>query len=379
MKPLAPLPALVLLALAACGVERAGPPPAGSLSVADALASGPVEGFARALEPRAFDFPRDHLAHPDYRTEWWYVTGHLAAANGRRFGYQLTFFRNALAPEPPESTSAWASNEIWMAHFALTDVERGEFHAADRFSRGALGLAGAQGSPPRVWLGPWFLESAPDGSFPGRLFARDGERELELTLEATRPVLLQGEEGLSRKGREPGNASYYYSNTRLATRGWLTLAGETLEVQGSSWMDREWSTSLLEEGQVGWDWFSIALDDGRDLMLFRLRDTTGEADAGAGTLRRADGSSRSLALADFRLEPRAHWTSPASGARYPVRWRVELPAEELQLELRALIPDQELDLAFRYWEGAVDAFVGSEAVGAGYVELTGYDVPGHVR
>jgi predicted secreted hydrolase len=359
--------------LAACRPERPRELKA-RLSVAESLRGAPTAGFARAVAPRVFHFPADHGPHPDFRTEWWYYTGNLATAAGRRFGFQLTFFRNSLSPHPPPRASQWATNEVYLAHFALTDVQGGRFRSYERLERGALGLAGAEGSPFRVWLGDWSSEGPPDRgrAVPMRLRAAAGDgAAIDLTLQAGKPPVLEGDHGLSRKGSEPGQASYYYSLPRMPAAGAIHVGGGTFAVSGLAWMDREWSTSSLASDEVGWDWFALQLADGREIMLYRLRRKDGSiGPASSGTLIAADGSSRQLALADVFLEPAGSWTSPRSGARYPARFHLRIPASGLDLEIRPLLADQELDTSFRYWEGAV-AVTGPVA-GSGYVELTGY-------
>ena len=348
--------------------------PRASLSLAGVLRAANDQGYARALEPRAFRFPADHGPHPEFRTEWWYCTGNLATAQGRRFGFQLTFFRSALAPEMPERSSAWATRQAWLAHFTVSDVEGGKFHSFERWSRGAAGLAGAQAQPFRVWVKDWSAVS-PEGDAM-RLAAADGEVGIGLVLRPGKPPVLQGERGLSRKSDEPGNASYYYSLTRMPAAGTVRLGNESFAVTGEAWMDREWSTSSLGRDQVGWDWFALQLSDGWDLMLYKLRRTGGEADpASRGTAIAPDGGSRPLALRDFEIEGTEEWRSPRSGARYPARWRVRVPGEGLDIEIRPLLADQELDVSFRYWEGAVEiegTHRGRPVRGRGYVELTGY-------
>ena len=365
------------LTLAACRAADSGTPAAGGrLSAVEALAGGDTAGYLKADAPRDFVFPEDHGPHPGFKTEWWYFTGHLESRAGARFGYQLTFFRQALTPEMAPRTSSWATRHLYLAHFALSDVDGGEFRAFERFSRGAAGLAGAGGKAFRVWLEDWSVESTGERDFPVRLRAGDGDLALDLILETRKPPVLHGERGLSRKGDAPGDASYYYSLTRLAARGHLTLGGREVPVAGSSWLDREWSTSVLGDDQVGWDWFSLQLDDGRELMVFQLRLEAGGVDpVSHGTLVAADGRARPLALEDFRLETAGTWRSPR-GATYPARWRLAVPSAALELELEPLLADQELDLSFRYWEGAVAArgAAGGEPVtGRGYVELVGYD------
>src|SRR5688500_10973524 len=250
------------------------------VDVADLLGSRPAPGFARAMAHRALSFPEDHGPHADFRSEWWYFTGNLAAADGRHFGFQLTFFRVALAPLPIPRESAWATNQAWMAHFTLTDTEGGRFHAAERLGRGALGIAGAEASPFRVWVDDWQATSrASTGLFPLRLSASHGDVAVELELLATKPLVLQGQQGWDRKGAEPGNASYYYSHTRLAAEGSVRTRDARFEVTGTAWMDREWSTSALSPDLAGWDGLSVQLSDGRDLMLYRLRRKDGSVGA----------------------------------------------------------------------------------------------------
>ncbi|MFP4160562.1 MAG: lipocalin-like domain-containing protein [Ectothiorhodospira sp.] len=366
---------LLLLALGGTGCDGPSPEPReeGRLQVARALGGDDLSGYARAVEPRTFRFPQDHGAHPDYRNEWWYVTGNLEDEAGRRFGFQITFFRFALAPRPPSSPSNWATNQGWMAHLAVTDGAGDEHRAFERFSRGAAGLAGAQLDPFRVWLDDWRLEAVSGNDLPWRLRAGSDSVALDLRLDALKPVVLQGEGGLSRKSDRPGNASYYYSLTRLGTEGTLTLDGKTYPVSGLSWMDREWSTSALGEDQVGWDWFSLQLADGHDVMVYRMRLKDGGVDpVSHGLWVDPRGGYRPIPREGYRVEVLDTWTAP-SGAVYPVAWRVHLLREDRTLEVRAVRPDQEMDLTVRYWEGAVDVFENGRPAGRGFVELTGYD------
>ncbi|WP_456425109.1 lipocalin-like domain-containing protein [Rhodocaloribacter sp.] len=348
-----------------------------SVAVAEAMASD-TAGYARADAVRPFRFPDDHGPHPDFKNEWWYFTGNLATETGRRFGYELTIFRFALAPpraaEP--RASAWGTRQLYMAHFALTDVEGGRFHPFERFSRGAAGLAGARAEPFRVWLEDWTIEAAPDGMPAMRLRAGAGGAAIDLTVRPAKPLVLQGDRGLDRKGDEPGNASYYYSMTRLETEGTVVVDGAAHAVEGLSWMDREWSTSALGEDQVGWDWFALQLDDGRDLMYYRIRTRDGGAGPHSdGVLVGVDGRVRKLPREAVTLDVRAHWRSPHGDAVYPSRWRLRVPSERLDLDLTPLLDDQEIDGAVRYWEGAVrvtGTADGRPVSGHGYVEMTGY-------
>jgi predicted secreted hydrolase len=347
-----------------------------TLQVAEALGGTDTEGYARAFTPRTFRFPEDHGPHPDFRTEWWYWTGNLSTEDGREFGYQFTLFRNALAPEAPERDSAWGTRQVYLGHLALSDIGGGRFHATERFSREALGLAGARAEPFRVWLEDWSAEAVGGDAMPLRLTARGDGVALSLELEAGKPPVSQGREGLSQKGAEPGNASYYYSHTRMPSRGQVTVEGRVYEVTGLSWMDREWSTSALGEDQVGWDWFSLQLSDGSELMYYQLRLRDGSADVfSAGTLVPAEGPPVRLSREDVRLEVLDTWKSPRSGASYPSRWRLSVPSRGLALEVAPALANQELQVSVRYWEGSVriqGSHAGQPVTGRGYVELTGY-------
>jgi predicted secreted hydrolase len=343
------------------------------------LGAGPdASGFARVTEPRPFTLPRDHGPHFDYQTEWWYFTGNVVATDGRRFGFQLTFFRRGLTPGPPPDGPGLSSNQVYFAHLAITDVAGRRHVAAERFSRGAGGLAGATGEPFAVWLEDWRAESlSPDGSAV-RLVADDTETglALDLALAAKKPLVAHGFRGLSPKSDEPGNASYYVGYTRLSARGRLGVSGD-VSVAGEAWFDHEWSTSALGPGAVGWDWFSLQLDDGRELMLFQIRREDGSAEAvSGGTLVERDGRARRLAREEVSIDVLDHWTSAESGGRYPSRWRVRVLTAALDLAVEPWLDDQEMRTSFVYWEGAVRVSgrtEGRHVSGQGYVELTGYE------
>ena len=332
--------------------------------------------FARAVGAHDFTFPRDHGSHESYRTEWWYFTGNLRAQEERHFGFELTFFRYALGSRSAEQRSAWATNQIWMAHLALTDTARGRFDTAERLSRGALELAGARHDRFEVWVENWSARQD-DERGPIRLDALTDTIAIELTLEPTKAIVLHGDHGLDQKGPEAGNASYYYSWPRLAARGRVTPSGAApMTVEGLVWLDREWGTSTLSAGAVGWDWFALQLDDGRDLMFYRLRDANGQATRwSGGTMVGADGSSERLGAQDATLEILEDWRSPTTGIRYPIRWRLQVESQGLDLIVRPVIANQEVDLSVRYWEGAViveSADAPRRQLGEGYLELAGY-------
>ena len=369
-----------------------------------ALLSGSADrGYARALSVRPLLFPADHGSHPDFRTEWWYFTGNLLAAGERRFGFQLTLFRLALAPRSPAESPAgrpelarasrFATRQAWMGHFALSDVDgnaihpahsrrenrrdNGKFYAFERRERGAAGLAGARAHPFKVWLRDWQV-SGPEGTasadiFPLRLHAAESGIEVDLRLEKGKTKVLQGEAGLSRKSAAAGNASYYYSYTRMPAAGRVRTAEGDFQVTGLAWLDREWSSSALAADQVGWDWFALQFDDGRDLMLYRLRNQRGATHPfSAGVLVAADGTKTSLAFEQISFEPGRLWRSPR-GQQYPVVWK--LRAGTLQLQVSALFDAQVHSDTLRYWEGAVRASGRDGAVAvraSGYLEMTGY-------
>ncbi|GAB5534520.1 MAG: lipocalin-like domain-containing protein [Rubricoccaceae bacterium] len=350
-----------------------------SVSVAEAM-SGDTTGYARAETVREFVFPDDHGPHPAFKTEWWYVTGNLRATDGsdRRFGIQFTLFRSALSPaaSSTERESPWATNQLYMAHVALGDSAAGAFYAEERFARGAAGLAGAVADPLRVWLGPIELAGAGALARDGTaLLQLHGEAEgaaYELTATPIKPIIYQGDRGLSPKGEGLGNASYYFAQTRMATTGTVTLpGGEAVPVEGLTWMDREWSTSALAEDQVGWDWFALHLDDGRDLMMYQLRVREGSDSEPfrKSSIISADGVKTELDPTELVMEPLDTWESP-DGATYPTSWRLRVPSQDLDLTVSAMMPDQEFDATVRYWEGAVN--VSGAATGVGFLEMTGY-------
>jgi predicted secreted hydrolase len=330
---------------------------------------------------RTIALPADHASHPDYRLEWWYYTGNLDAADGRRFGYQLTFFRIGVDPQPA-NRSRWAVRDLFMTHLALTDVNGGRYRFTDRMNRAGPGWAGAATGAYRVWNEDWEAALEPGGVHHLRAPAPGFGLDLHLTED--RPAALHGDRGYSPKGSAPGNASQYYSLTRMPTRGTITIDGRAINVTGQSWMDHEFGTSFLEAGQVGWDWFSIQLSDGRDLMIFQLRRADGSIDPrSSGTLVKRDGTTMPITIeSPFRLEPGRIWSSPSSKARYPVEWKVHLPGSDMELSVSAAVDGQELNTdrstGVTYWEGTIDVTgrAGGRAItGRGYLEMTGYAGP----
>ena len=337
-------------------------------------------GFAHAEGPQPLSFPDDHGPHPDFLTEWWYYTGNLENTDGDHFGYQLTFFRRALAPpvaSTPNRESAWASDQVYIAHFALTDVSENQHQAFERFSRGAVALAGVRADPFKAWLEDWYVEQVGVGTY--RLVALDGELAIDLTLKDTKGPILQGNQGYSQKGPRAGNASFYISQTRLATTGTVKIGDNCYEVNGLSWMDHEYSTGALSEEQIGWDWFSVQLDDNTELMLFQIRREDGSIDSfSSGTLIVPDGSTRPLARDDFTISVSESWRSSISGATYPAAWDIDVPSAGLSLSLEPHVADQEMNAFIVYWEGAVRVIGQHEdqtVSGNGYIEMTGYAEP----
>ncbi|MGL4650434.1 MAG: lipocalin-like domain-containing protein [Caldilineaceae bacterium] len=364
--------------LAGCAAQAAARPVV-SASVVQALSVPDPSGYARAIEPWPFEFPRDHGPHPEFRTEWWYYTGNLDGPNGEQFGYQLTFFRSALTPEEIARDSSLASNQVYMAHFAISDAQAETHWSFDRYSRGAAGLAGATGEPAfSVWLEDWRAEEiAPDVvRLQASAAHEDGPVALDLTLRETRPVVFHGFDGLHQKGPEEGNASYYYSLVGLESSGSVTTPSGTVAVTGQSWMDHEFGTSALSEDALGWDWFSLQMDNGAAIMLYGFRTSSGNpVEIIKATVAWPDGRQQRLSAADFTTAPTREWTSPTTGITYPVAWDITIPDLETELAVETLFDDQEMDVQFVYYEGAISAagsMLGADVSGRGYVELTGY-------
>ena len=346
---------------------------------AGALASGAEEGpFREAVPGYVYQFPRDFRAHDDFRIEWWYYTGNLEGAQGQSFGYQLTFFRVALeAPQANSNPSRWKVGQVYFAHMTVSDMSGQKFHFFERINRKGLGNAGAESDHLHVWNEDWSLSG--DGDVH-HLKALEGGTGLELSLTPLKKIVEHGKDGVSQKGSEAGNASHYFSFTRMQTSGKIIVGGQEVEVRGTSWMDHEFSSNQLNDALAGWDWFSLKLDDQSELMLYLLRRKDGGIDPfSSGTLVLADGSSRHIEQQEFSVIPTGSWTSRRSGATYPSGWTLSLPQLGLQLQVEPDMEDQELynlrSISSSYWEGSVSVkgvFQGTAVAGKGYVELVGY-------
>ena len=331
-----------------------------------------------------FQFPRDHASHPEFKLEWWYYTGNVQTTTERRFGYQVTFFRVGIDPAP-SNPSRWAVRDLFMTHLAVSDPTGRRYRFAERLSRAGPGLAGAATDQYRVWNEDWRAgASAPPGSprdaaAPHFIHAVDRHIGVDLVLEQGKPPAINGLNGISQKGALAGNASHYYSLTRMPTRGTISIDGERFDVGGESWMDHEFGTSFLEKEQQGWDWLSIQLGDGRDLMLYQLRRGDGSRDSrSSGTLVDQQGRTTHLAAGDFTLTPTGPTFRAASGAVYPIRWSVRIPKAQLAFDVTTPLDNQELSARLAgvsYWEGLIDVkgTSGTDAItGRGYLEMTGY-------
>ena len=346
-------------------------------AIEPAIPPSGAEDWRAATAGYVYTFPRDHASHPPYKIEWWYYTGNLETRSGRRFGYQLTFFRVGIEVAP-RNPSRWAVRDLFMSHFAISDIERRTFHSSEKLNRAGIGWAGAAEQFYRVWNEDWEAKLDGDGQ---TLKAENGDEKLDLRLRPEKAEVIHGENGISQKGTSAGNASHYYSLTRLRTTGKLTVAGEEFEVSGLSWMDHEFGTRFLDDQQTGWDWLSIQLDDNRELMIYQLRRADGSVDPRSlGTLVEADGRLRHFRFGEFTLRPSgAQWRSAASGTTYPTEWLIDLPAFALQLQVKATFDNQELrtteSTGVTYWEGSIDVAgrSGDRPIrGRGYLEMTGY-------
>jgi predicted secreted hydrolase len=334
--------------------------------------------YQLALPGRKLAFPADHYSHPDFKTEWWYYTGHLESESGKRYGYQVTFFRFGLRDRQGEiNDKPPLFTELYMAHFAVSDIGRKKFLFRERINRGYREKAGAATDRYLVWNEDWKVEG---DARAHRIQMTDRGTRLSLRLGSLKPPVLHGDNGLSQKGEGEGRASYYYSLTRMETEGDITIDGKTEKVRGLSWMDHEFGSNQLREDQVGWDWFSLQLDEQTEIMLYLIRRKDGSPDPySSGTLVKTNGTTKHLRLEDFRIEILERWKSPKSGGNYPMKWKVAIPSEEVELDIAPEFTDQELitnrSTRVTYWEGAVrirGTVQRKPITGAGYVEMTGY-------
>lgn len=342
--------------------------------LAAAAMGGGAQEYKQALPGYRFEFPRDAFNHEEFQTEWWYYTGNLRAEDGHRFGFELTFFRQGVSREP--AGNAWAVRDVWMAHMALSDVDGQKFYHHERLNRTGPGLAGVDAQSGLVWNGNW---QAHIGELAEDLRGVSAEFGFALKLQPIKPPAIQGQNGVSAKAEGAGNASHYYSQTRLKTAGTIDLNGKSYEVEGASWMDHEFFTGGLAANETGWDWLSVQLEDGTELMLYRLRHADGTVDAASsGSFVDANGKAEFLSSRDFSLSPAGDvWTSAETKAAYPLRWHVSIPRLQLEFDVTTPLRTQEMTGRFgpSYWEGAIDIAGkrGPAAVrGAGYLEMTGY-------
>lgn len=342
------------------------------------LAAAPLR-FSIATAPYAYAFPRDHGAHDSYRTEWWYFTGHLRAPSGRRFGYELTFFRIGLEPRASQWSalqSRWYAYQLYPAHFAISNLGAHNFVYHETLARDALGQGFAAQNAMNVRANGWSLTGTPDSRPRMHLHAFAGRDRLDLDLRSEKPPAIHGRGGISRKGACASCASHYYSFTRLITSGTLIAGGVRYAVDGTSWMDHEYGSDELEPDQTGWDWFAIQLRDGREIMLYRLRRRDGsDTPQSSGSLVERDGRVQYLPLRDFSIASTGSWHSPHTAATYPSGWRVGVRGVSGELQIVPFLDDQELadPGGTTYWEGDADVRDASGAsIGEAYVELTGY-------
>jgi predicted secreted hydrolase len=336
-----------------------------------------ADEWKQALPGYEFSFARDHASHPDYKIEWWYYTGNVVTPDNHRFGYQLTFFRVGV-DKAPANPSRWAVRDLFMAHLAVTDISGQKFRFTEKINRAGIGWAGAATDSYRVWNEDWEARQNEQGQM--MLHAMQDGIGLELTLDQGKPPVIHGARGISRKGAQAGNASHYYSLTRMPTRGAIVIDGQRYEVTGLSWMDHEFGTSFLEKEQRGWNWLSLQLDDQTELMLYEFRRSDGQRDPHtSGTFVDSSGQAATITASEFTLTPEAQWRSPKTGASYPVVWKVSIPSRRIELTVRAAVNDQELETRestrVNYWEGAIEVTGtkdGKPVQGRGYLEMTGY-------
>ncbi|CZF78718.1 Hydroxyneurosporene synthase (CrtC) [Grimontia celer] len=350
---------LCLLALFGSVLLKDDPP---NRSAVAALVAANADEFAKVVPGTDIQFPIDYGSHDDFRQEWWYVTGNLQDESGNQYGIQWTLFRSALSPAMGEG---WENNQIFMAHAVVTSKEG--VYSAERFSRGGIGQAGVADKPFNVWLDNWQWRGKGDKPFPAKLQAADKDFSFKLAMSQTLPEILQGDNGYSQKHAEKGVASYYFSVPAVAMEGVLELGGKSVKVSGKGWVDREWSTEALSEDQLGWDWFSIHLDDGRSLMVVQVRGE--QAPYRFGSITSSTGLSTTLNNSDIDLVPIAFAKMP-TGRHLPIKWQVKVPSHDILLTTKPVHEQNWLPFTFPYWEGPI--LINGSASGIGFMEATGY-------
>lgn len=343
--------------------------------------------FAKAIDLYDFQFPEDHASHEEFKTEWWYYTGNLESSSGEEFGYQLTIFRNGLKPifsaedREKDKLNNWQSKQLYMAHFAITDIKNKKFYSFEKFGRESLGQAGARLKPYKIWVKDWSIQSSPKAAsgdiFPLTLRAQTPEIKLKLKLNPVKPITLQGLEGLSQKSSGTGNASYYYSISKLSSSGQIQIANDVYKVKGYSWLDREFSTSSLGDTLIGWDWFALQLNNNVEIMYYRLRDQNNNTDMAhsAGVIIDAAGDKHPFTAQDIILNSTEKYKSKYSKAEYPVSWSMEIPKIKLKMKIKPALKEQEHQNNYPYYEGAIRVegdFAETKISGKGYMELVGY-------
>ena len=348
-----------------------------SISITSAMSEN-EKGYSKADRPIKFIFPDDHGSHNDFKLEWWYFTGNLKSKDGNKFGYQFTIFRNALSPDSITIQSGFSSKQLYFSHFTISDIADNHFYYDEQYARGIKGVGSSNYNPLEIRVNDWTIKgnynqdySKPD--FFLKAVSSVGN-SIDLRLIPLKDVVLHGDSGWSKKSNDPGNASYYYSISRLLTKGKIKVNGKDYEVDGLSWFDREWSSGSLSMNQVGWDWFSIQLSDGTDIMFFKLRDKSGITDFAKGTIIYPFAGSKNLPGEDVKIHTINYFTTN-DGIKYPSEWELEIPSESIKLIIKTQIPDQELKLAVRYYEGSINITGSNKSnliSGNGYIEMTGY-------
>ena len=335
--------------------------------------------FQAAVPGYIYQFPRDDFSHDNFRIEWWYYTGNLESEKGRRFGYQMTFFRVGLEGDKPiQNPSKWKVDHIYFAHMTVSDIQNEKFHFFERINRKGIKNSGAESDRFMIWNSDWNLSAVGDTQ---KIKALENDTGIELSLTPIKGRVFHGKNGISVKGSDKGNASHYFSYTRMKTEGSVYIKGEKFKVTGSSWMDREFSSNPLNPTLVGWDWFSLKLDNQTEIMLYQLRQKDGHIDShSSGTFVGADQNYHHLTLDKFSISPKSSWTSKKTGTTYPATWEINLPESDTYLKISPDFPDQELyhlrSISGSYWEGSVSIegrASGKPVTGKGYVELVGYE------